>query len=144
MIRFEKDFFRRIKFSPEEIERYLLNARRDLEIAQRDKFAEVKFTYAYQSVIKSGIALIAAVGSVKIRSVPGHHVKIIEKMSEVLGDDEILVFANQMRMKRNVDLYSGGTLISKTDAQAYIEFAEVVWDRVSTTVKSRASERDTG
>jgi hypothetical protein len=142
MTRFDGDHFREFSPTPEEIERYLANARRDLDIAEKDGFIEVRFTYAYQSFIKAGIALIAAIGSAKVRPVPGHHVKIIEKMSEVLDDDEILAIGNQMRMKRNTDMYSGGTMISETDADAFVKFASTVLERTIAVIAAHSRKAD--
>ena len=59
MIRFEKEYFQKFKFSPEQIKRFLHNALRDLEIARKDSFREVRFNYCYQALIKAGIALLA-------------------------------------------------------------------------------------
>ena len=86
----------------------------------------MKFTYAYQALIKGGIALIAKIGKVKIRSVPGHHIKILEKMSEILKEETIFTIGNAMRMKRNLDLYSGGEIITEKEANEYLEFVESV------------------
>ena len=61
-------------------------------------------------------------GKVKIRSVPGHHLKILTKMSEILSDPDILTIDNAMRMKRNQDFYSGGEFISEKEAEDYLKF----------------------
>ena len=102
---FERKYFLKFNFSPIQIDRYLNNALKDLGIAKENKRPEVKFTYSYSALIKSGIALLAKIAKVKIRSISGHHIKIIEKMSEVLNDKSIQNIGNAMRMKRNIDLY---------------------------------------
>ena len=61
----------------EQVDKYLVNAKRDIEIAIEDEHPEVKFTYCYQALLKSGIALLSS-KQLKARSVPGHHIKIIE------------------------------------------------------------------
>ena len=81
-MQFDQEYFRKFDFKADEIQRYLSSALRDLEIAGAVQFPEVKFTYSYQALIKAGIATLAKVGKVKVRSVPGHHVKILEKMSD--------------------------------------------------------------
>ena len=63
--------------------------------------------YYYNALIKAGMALIAAKGRVKVRSVAGHQIKIIEKMSEILNDEMVMAIGNAMRSKRNEDLYGG-------------------------------------
>jgi len=79
MTEFEREFFKKQKFAEEEIKRFLENALHDLEIARKDPFSEVRFTYSFQALIKAGIALMAKIGEVKVRSIPGHHAKILEK-----------------------------------------------------------------
>lgn len=49
--------FKAFDFSPEQIGRLFDNARRDLTIAAIDTIPEVRFTYAYQALLKIGIAL---------------------------------------------------------------------------------------
>lgn len=137
MIHFDPQFFRKFDPTPDQIERYLAGAWRDFEIAKKDDFWEVKFAYSYQALIKGGIALLAQAGSVKVRSVPGHHVKILEKMSDILKDPDINVIGNAMRTKRNLDLYEGGTTIGEHEIEEFIRFVETVLDSVQRHLKSK-------
>ncbi len=130
-MKFDREFFKKFDFSSEEIERYLQSALRDLHIAAKDPFVEVRFTYCYQALIKAGIALLAKTGKVKVRSVPGHHVKILEKMSEILGDKDVSVIGNAMRMKRNADLYGGGKMIGEKESVDYLKFVQKVVEKVN-------------
>lgn len=130
MTRFDPKYFAKFKFTNEQISRYLDNALRDMKIAKEDSHSEVKFNYAYNALIKGGIALLAAEGSVKVRSVSGHHVKIIEKTAEVLCDESIMTVANAMRMKRNEDFYGGGIYISEKESGEYLEFVEGVIKKI--------------
>ena len=130
MTTFEKEYFRRFQFTPEQIRRYFKNALRDLEIARKDSIPEVKFSYSYQALIKAGIALLQEAGQVRVRSMPGHHVKILEKMSEVLRDEDVLTIGNAMRMKRNDDFYGGGILITEKEAGDYLKFVEKVFEKI--------------
>lgn len=122
----DKEFFQKFEFSGEEIRARFENARRDLAIAEKDAFEEVRFSYAFQALIKIGIALLAAEG-LKVRSIPGHHVKILERMSDLLKDPDILTIGNAMRMKRNQDLYGAGTLISDKESREYLSFVQKVF-----------------
>lgn len=79
-MKFEEAYFDKFKFTTEQIRRNFDNTLKDLNIAKKDKILEVKFNYAYTALIKSGIALLSLY-QVKIKSVPGHHVKIVEKMA---------------------------------------------------------------
>ena len=85
-------------------------------------------------MIKSGIALLAKVGEVKVRSIPGHHTKIIEKMSEILKDPDISKIGNVMRTTRNKDFYGGGKPIGENEAKDYLKFTEGVVQKVGKAV----------
>ncbi len=129
MTSFETEYFKKIKMSDSRIKSFMKNAFRNLEIASKDPFPEVRFMFAYQALVKSGIALLAYSG-VQVRSVPGHHAKIVEKMSALLKDPDIFVMGNAMRMKRNEDLYSDGGFISEKEALEYLDFVKNVLQKV--------------
>ena len=128
-MKFEQQYFKKFNFTLEEVHTYWKNAIHDLEIAKKDQFQEVKFTYCYQALIKAGIALIAKVAKMKVKSAPGHHIKILQKLSEILDDPDIMVIGDAMRMKRNTDLYGGGVLISKKEARDYLIFVDEVFNK---------------
>lgn len=125
----EKEFFQKLKFTAEEISARFENAHRDLSIAEKDPFAEVRFSYAFQSLIKIGIAVLASEG-LKVRSIPGHHVKILERLSAALEDPDILTIGNAMRMKRNQDLYGTGQVISEKESTEYLAFVQKIFKHV--------------
>lgn len=124
MTYFETKYFQKFSFTKQQIDRFFESALRDLKIARQDKFAEVRFTYSYQALVKAGIAVIAKVGGVKVRSVPGHHIKILEKMSEILKNPDVLTLGDAMRIKRNPDFYGGGESITEKEAEDYLKFVE--------------------
>lgn len=126
---FEDASFASFAFTKSQIKKNLDNALKDFDIAKRDEILDVKFNYAYTALIKAGIALLSFY-QVKIRSVPGHHVKIIDKMSEILGDDTINDIGNVMRSKRNMDFYSGGIEVTKKECSEYIQFVDNVLIRI--------------
>lgn len=134
MTKFETKYFQKLKFTEEQVRRYLDNAFRDLNIAKEDEHSEVKFNYAYNALIKAGIALLAAKGSVKVRSAPGHHVKIIEKMAILLGDESVMTIGNTMRMKRNEDFYGGGIFVSEKESSEYLNFVEKIVQKIKTII----------
>jgi hypothetical protein len=135
MTNFEPKHFSKFKFTPEQIGRYFNNAMRDLKIASEDEHLEVKFNYCYNALIKAGIALIAAKGSVKVRSVAGHHVKIIEKMAEILKDETVLGVGNAMRSKRNEDFYGGGIFISEKESIEYLGYVRQLLKKIEQMLK---------
>lgn len=130
MISFEREFFKKFHFTKGEIRRFYDNALHDLEIARKDPFPEVCFSYGYQALIKAGIALIAETGGVKVRSLPGHHAKILAKMSAILKDPDVLTIGNAMRTKRNTDLYGGGRPMGKKEADDYFKFAKGIVEKI--------------
>lgn len=121
MIYFENNYFRKIKFTDGQIKQYFRAAKRDLNIASESNVPEIVFKFSYDALIKLGIALIAKRGY-KVRSAIGHHVKILEKMSQILRNEDIITFGNKMRKDRNFDFYGGGILISQKDSQEYLKF----------------------
>ncbi|MCB4755939.1 MAG: HEPN domain-containing protein [Elusimicrobia bacterium] len=137
MTHFDPQFFKTVKFASDQIESYLSGAIRNLEIARKSDHPEVQFTFAYQALLKAGIALIAKIGSVKVRSVPGHHVRILEKMSETLSKPDIFLIGNQMRLKRNLDLYEGRVGINPSEAQDFLEFVEETLEEIKKVVRPR-------
>lgn len=130
MIKFEDKYFTKFDFTKGQIKKNFDNALKDLRIAREDKILEVKFSYAYTAIIKAGIALLSFYGR-KVKSVPGHHVKIIEKMSGILSDDSINDMANLMRSKRNLDLYAGGIAVTEKECAEYLLFADNIIGKVA-------------
>jgi hypothetical protein len=72
----------------------------------------------------------------KIKSVPGHHVKIIDKLAELLGIEEIADLGNIMRSKRNTDLYEGGIEVTRKECGEYLEFVEDILEKVNNIIRN--------
>lgn len=132
---FEQGYFRKFKFTKAQIAQYVRNAGRDLQIAKEDSHLEVRFTYSYQALIKIAIALVAKEGY-KVRSIPGHHVKLLAKASELLKDPDILAIGDAMRTKRNDDFYGEGILITEKEATDYLEFVRRVLSKAERFIQS--------
>ncbi len=132
-MKFEESYFTKLKFSEDQMKKNLDNALKDLDIAKKDTILDVKFNYAYTAFIKAGIALLSR-HHIKIKSVPGHHVKIIEKMSEILRDEDIVGMGNVMRSKRNIDFYGGGVEVTEKESKEYIKFVEKVLIKVKNII----------
>lgn len=121
------------KFSFKEIQviNYYKSAIKDFGIADKSDIPEVTFKFSYDAMLKLAIALCAK-NQFRVKSRQGHHVELINKLSEFLSDDEIRVIGNEMRMKRNIDLYSGGTLITKKEAREYVGWIKSVFKKSRT------------
>ena len=65
---------------------------------------------------------VCAKNNLRVKSRAGHHVELIEKLAEYLKDEKIEDTASKMRMKRNRDLYDGGTSTSGKEAAFYLNF----------------------
>ncbi|MBU0502451.1 MAG: hypothetical protein ABIH69_07885 [bacterium] len=124
-MKFDSKYFKDFKFTKEQITKLLKNARKDFDIATKDKILDVKFNYTYTAFLKTGIALLSSCQA-KTKPVPGHHIKIIEKMSQLLKDKSIEDIGNIMRSKRNIDMYAGGTEITDKECQEYLLFVKKV------------------
>lgn len=126
MINFEDQYFQKLLFKEGQIEQFIKSALHDLKIAQDSDIPDVVFKFSYDALVKLGIALIAKKGY-KIRSTTGHHVKILEKLSQLLKDEDILVLGNKMRQERNFNLYDGGFFVGEKDSREYLDFVKRVF-----------------
>jgi len=123
MINFESQYFQKLEFKEGQIKQFLKSALHDFKIAEASDIPDVIFKFSYDALIKLGITLIAQKGY-KIRSTAGHHIKILEKLSQLLKDEDILVLGNKMRQERNINLYDGGLFVGEKDNLAYIKFVK--------------------
>lgn len=110
--------FEKFSFKKEQVKGYFNSAVRDIAIADGSDVPEVIFKFSYDALLKLAIAFCALNG-LRVKARLGHHTGLIGRLSEFLDDKEVEVIGNEMRMKRNIDLYSGGTLISKKEADEY-------------------------
>lgn len=135
---FEPNFFEKRKFEKKAIEKYFDSAARDFKIATDNSYPEVIFKFSYDSLIKAGITLIAFYGY-RIKSRQGHHIKILEKLSQILNNKDIETMGEAMRKKRNFDLYDGGAIISDKEAREYLNFIKDIIRDVEKFLKSQES-----
>lgn len=132
MIHFESQHFQKLSFEEGQVTQFLKSALHDLKIAGTSDVPDVIFKFSYDALIKLGIALIAKKGY-KIRSSAGHHVKILEKVSQILKDEDVLVYGNKMRQERNFNLYDGGFFVAEKDSREYLSFVKNVFKKAGAT-----------
>lgn len=135
---FEPKFFEKRKIEEKAIKKYFNSAKRDFEIAAENSHPEVVFKFSYDSLIKTGLVLIAFYGY-RVRSRQGHHIKILEKLSQILDNEGIKISGEAMRKKRNFDLYDGGVIISEKEAEEYLDFVRDVIRDTEKYLKSQES-----
>lgn len=123
MIKFESQYFKKLSFEEKQVEQFLLSAKHDLGIAESSEISDVIFKFSYDALIKLGIAFIAKKGY-KVRSSAGHHIKILEKLSQLLEDKDIIILGNKMRQERNTNLYDGGFFTGDKDSFEYLKFVK--------------------
>jgi len=128
MSNFESQYFQKLKFKDKQMKQFLRSGLHDLKIVRESDIPDVIFKFTYDAIVKLGIALIAKSGY-KIRSTAGHHVKILEKLSLILDDEDILVLGNKMRQERNFNLYDGGFLVGEKASREYLGFVENVFKK---------------
>ena len=135
---FESKFFEKRKFEEKTIKKYFGGAQRDFRIARENRHPEVIFKFSYDCLIKIGITLIAS-QNYRIKSRTGHHIKIVEKLSEILENKDIEIMGEAMRKKRNFDLYEGGAIISEKEAKEYLGFVKTVIAQAEKFLKNQTS-----
>lgn len=128
MINFESQHFQKIKFQKQQIDQFLQSAQHDLKIAEESDVPDVVFKFGYDALLKLGITLIAQKGY-KVRSKAGHHIKILEKLSQLLKDEDIVILGNKMRQERNINLYDGGFFVGEKDSREYFEFVKSIFKK---------------
>jgi hypothetical protein len=126
--------FQEFSFTTRQINNYYQMAQRDLKIAKDSEIPEVIFVFCYNGFLKSAITVCAKKG-LRVKARPGHHVALIKKMSVILKSPKIKKIGEEMRNKRNKDIYGGGVLISLKEAKAYLGFTMEVYDKVEEYIK---------
>ena len=121
MKKLDSQFFKKQTFTKEQLEAFERSAKEDLSIAGESEYTQVRFRFSYDALLKLGILMVAKQGY-KVRSIPGHHIKILEALSLLSETPDVEVVADTMRQKRNLDLYEGGALISESEALEYLRF----------------------
>ena len=130
MIRFETEYFQKFSYTENQIKQYFKNAKKDLDAAKKLTDPDIMYRICYDAIIKLGIATLAK-HRYKIRSIPGHHVKILEKLDEIGKLKEEINFLQYVRRKRNIDLYDGGVTFTKTESTNLLKITEKVFQQLS-------------
>lgn len=137
-LHFDTKFFQKKKFEKKAILRFFQNAIDDFRVALTNKEPKVIFNFSYSALIKIGIALIAVYGY-RVKSRAGHHIKILEKLSQILNDKNIEIIGDRMRKKRNLDLYEGGIIIDSKEAKQYLNFVKETINNAQKHLKAQTS-----
>ena len=139
MFDFDEKFFIDFEYTHAQVDSFLKAARKDIVVAKRYDSPEVAFQFTYNALIKIGISLIA-VNKKKVKSRVGHHVIIIEALDKIIVNVDIYTTGNKMRKKRNTDLYDGGVLIPKKEADEYLKWIEDVFGKAESYLKKKLNK----
>ena len=120
--------FQKIKFSKKQLVDFFNNAENDLKNAKKTDIPEVVFMLCYNSVVKLGIYIIAKKGY-KVRSIPGHHYQILKSLGKITGLKSEIDFLQKVRQKRNIDMYEGGTIISKKESNDLLKITKTIFKK---------------
>ncbi len=126
----DKNFFVKQHFTTIELRKYKDSAHRDLKIASEADEPEVMFHFAFMVLIKIGIYRIAREGY-RVKSHVGHHQKIIESLSRLMGSEDIVIIGDRMRRDRNLDFYSASIERSVEEVRDYLNFVKDLYCKLS-------------
>lgn len=113
--------FEKFNFEKSQIEKYYESAIKDFHIATKHSETEIIFQFSYNALIKLAITICAAKG-LRVKARQGHHIELINKLSKLLANEDVKILGNEMRTKRNWELYGGGGIISDKEAALYIKY----------------------
>lgn len=128
--------FEKFNFSQNQIDKYYKSAKADLKIASDSDVAEVTFRFCYDALLKLAIA-ISAKNKLRVKSRKGHHIELIKKLALYLNDSEVEILANEMRSKRNFNLYGGGILISAKEANDYLKWSREIFQKAESLFNAK-------
>ena len=110
--------------SSQEIAGLLGVARRDLADSQVSGLSlDASFNHAYNAVLQSALAALAAAGYRIARGVSHHHYAI-QSLAHTIGcDSELIAKLEKFRKKRNISDYERAGTVSVQEAAAMVELA---------------------
>ncbi|MCI0622779.1 MAG: HEPN domain-containing protein [Acidobacteria bacterium] len=104
----------------EQISQYLAGAEKKLASAKKILSVDEEAAYqlAYEAMLKGSLGFMLSHG-VRPRSLPGHHVTIIEFAEKHLGTEfkDLISMFNRMRRKRHDTIYQVSAFISQKEAE---------------------------
>lgn len=126
---------------PEEIQKLLQVAARDLTAAERNLLDDHDWAYtiAYNAVLQAARAMVLAKG---FRPRGGEqHATVVQFIEETLGKkyaSQIALF-DQMRRKRHRVIYEMAGLVSKQEAEQGVAFAKKFVEEIRLLISKQAS-----
>ena len=119
--------FELFSFAPEQVKKYFEASLHDFQVAEQNNQPDVIFMFSYNGLIKLAIT-ICAKNNLRVKSEQGHHIELIKKLADYLNDESVAMVGNEMRKKRNRDLYEGGIIITEKQAQEYLDWVRTIFN----------------
>lgn len=123
-----------------QIGRFIASAEKKLAAAKKTLTIDEEACYqlAYEAMLKASLGFMLSFG-LRPRSLPGHHVAIIEFAEEHLGREfkSLIAMFNRMRRKRHEAIYDVTGLISTHEAKESLETAEKYIRAIKEEVQKR-------
>lgn len=120
--------FEKFDFTTQQIIKFWDKAVRDFRLAEQAKEIEIIFVFTYEAMLKVAIS-VCAKNNLRVKARRGHHIELIDKMAEILDDQDIKQVGNEIRTKRNRGLYSGGDTVSRKEADFYCKFVKQIFEK---------------
>jgi len=120
--------FEKFDFTTQQIIKFWDKAVRDFRLAEQAREIEIIFVFTYEAMLKVAIA-VCAKNNLRVKARRGHHIELIDKMAEILNDQDIKQVGNEIRTKRNRGLYSGGDTVSRKEADFYCKFVKQIFEK---------------
>lgn len=123
------------------IGRLLSAARRNIADAHvKEISAENRFDAGYKAIMQSANAALQANGFRTLTSRPGHHMTMIQTLSQTVGvDRQTVIVLDALRKQRNVADYSGD-VVPASAVQECVSRAEALLDSVVGWLTANRSE----
>jgi uncharacterized protein (UPF0332 family) len=128
----------------QQISRFLSGAEKKLASAKKilSLDEEAAYQLAYEAMLKGSLGFMLSFG-VRPRTLPGHHVTIIEFAEEHLGKEfkTIVSMFNRMRRKRHESIYEVSGFISKQDAETALITAGKYLSAIRETIQKNNPQK---
>ena len=123
------------------IQRLLAAVKRNLADAGVSEISsENRFGAAYKAIMQLANAALQANGYRTLTSRPGHHMTMIQTLSQTLGlDKQTIIILDQLRKQRNVADYSGD-IVPESATRECIDSAKQLLQKLESWLRNNKPE----
>jgi len=132
--------FKKQDYNPQQVKGHLEGATKKLKTAVTisDDDEESSYQLAYEAMLKASLALILK-HELRPRSIPGHHIAIIEMAGNLLGDQltDMLKVFDEMRRNRNNFLYESRSFVSTQELNEALKIAKSFLEIIRNKIENK-------